>query len=82
MPFTRAGFNARHRRTGIVGWTAAVRGSRFEPAQLIRFQCGDFAWLGVAERFLAWGEQVRLRTHLAFNNLPFACLYGPQSRLP
>lgn len=82
MPFLRAGFNGRHRRLGIFGWTRAVTGKRFEPAQLIRFQAGDLAWLGIGERFLAWGEQVVLGTWNDFD-LPDEHQYGlPQSRLP
>jgi len=64
MPFLKAGFNARHRRTGIKGWTRHVDGKRFEPAELIVFECGDFAWLGIGERFLAWSEKVVLGTRL------------------
>lgn len=64
MPFLQAGFNYRHRSTGIVGWTRHVRDERrrFMPAELIRFVCGDFAWLHAAKRprFLAWGEVVVL----------------------
>ncbi|MDP2622090.1 MAG: hypothetical protein Q8P46_18260, partial [Hyphomicrobiales bacterium] len=36
---------------------------RFEPARLIVFEGGDFAWLGIGERFLAWGDQVVLGSY-------------------
>lgn len=67
MPFLRAGFNPRHRDTGIRAWTRPARGYRqHEPAELVVFTSkppfvhdGDFAWLHYAKRpkFLAWGEQ-------------------------
>lgn len=66
MPFLKAGFNPNHRRIGILAWTRAVTGKRFEPARLIQFQAGDFAWLSLAERFLAWGESVVLGSHWGF----------------
>lgn len=66
--FLRAGFNGRHRSTGIRGWTRHVEGKRFEPAELIQFlPGGDYAWHG--DRFLAWGEQVVLGTWRAFDLL-------------
>lgn len=67
MPFLKAGFNPNHRRIGVMGWTRAVTGKRFEPARLIQFQGGDFAWLGLEERFLAWGEGVVLGSHWGFD---------------
>lgn len=81
MPFLRAGFNARNRDTGIRGWTRPYGGrSRFAPAELRLFTCGDFFWYGA--RFLAWGEQCALGSHWAFD-LPSAWQYGlPKSRLP
>lgn len=63
MPFLRAGFNYRHRETGVRGWTRPLNGrSTFAPAELIRFKSGDLAWLHLAQkpRFLQWGEQVVL----------------------
>jgi hypothetical protein len=65
MPFLKAGFNWRHRSTGIRGWTRSLEGGRqFAPAELIRFapkgtHTGDYAWLHLAQRprFIAWGEQ-------------------------
>lgn len=60
MPFMKAGFNFRHKLTGIFGWTRNVDGGRFQPAELIRLMpSGDLAWLHASDRprFLAWGEQ-------------------------
>lgn len=54
MPFTRAGFNARHRETGIRAWTRPAGGGKYASAELLQFAAGDYAWYG--ERFLAWGE--------------------------
>jgi hypothetical protein len=59
MPFLQAGFNGRHFTTGIRGWTRHIDGkSKFAPAELIRFEAGDYAWHG--KRFLSWGECVVL----------------------
>ena len=81
MPFLKAGFNARHVRLGIFAWTRAVTGKRFEPAQLIRFEGGDLAWLGLEERFLAWGEQCVIGTRPEFD-LPDEWQFGlPQSQI-
>lgn len=70
MPFLRAGFNARNRDTGIRGWTRHVDGKQFAPAELRRFQCGDFFWLGERPKlgtFLVWGEQVVMGSHWHFD---------------
>lgn len=55
--FVQAGFNRRHRSTGIRGWTRNVNGNKsgFAPAELIRFlPSGELAWAG--KRFLVWGD--------------------------
>jgi hypothetical protein len=70
MPFLRAGFNYRHRSTGVYGWTRPAGGGKFAPAELIRFvPAQDYAWLHNADRprFLAWGEQVVLGSHWSFD---------------
>lgn len=71
--FLQAGFNARNRRTGIVGWTRHVRDPqrRFAAAQLRRFACGDYFWMGETPRgtFLAWGECVVLGSFYGFDLL-------------
>ena len=93
MPFLRAGFNAKHRRTGIFGWTRHVCGTKFEPAQLIQFTprpgavvTGDYAWHGKrvrsGEEFLAWGEQVVLGTWSTFKLAPEHQEGLPQSKIP
>ena len=64
MPFLKAGFNGRNTKTGIRGWTRHVAGKRFAPAELRRFDSGDYFWLG--EHFLAWGENIVLGTHWGF----------------
>lgn len=60
MPFLQAGFNYRHRETGIRAWTRPLKPSRpFAPAELIRFvPSGELGWLHLADRplFLAWGD--------------------------
>lgn len=58
--FLRAGFNFRHRRTGIVGWTRDVRHERqrFAVAELVHMRAGDLAWLGAGDKFLVWGDAV------------------------
>ena len=73
MPFLRAGFNAHNTKTGIRGWTCHVHGNRagFKPAELRRFDCGDYFWLGVLRpQFLVWGEQVVMGSHWGFD-LPY-----------
>lgn len=60
MPFLRAGFNAKHRRTGIFAWTRPASGGRFDCAELIEFTAGDLVWYVKRGRHgdvLAWGEQ-------------------------
>ncbi len=60
MPFLRAGFNARNVVLDIFGWTRphGTNRSHFAPAELRRFDCGDYFWLGLRKpQFLAWGEQ-------------------------
>jgi crossover junction endodeoxyribonuclease RusA len=74
MPFFRAGFNARHRRTGILACTRYITGKRFEPAELIVFtHGGDFAWYGKRRgggEFLVWGEQAVIGTWDEFDMEP------------
>lgn len=73
MPFLKAGFNARNRDTGVRGWTRHANGREFAPAELRRFQCGDFFWLGDRPKlgsFLVWGELVVMGTHYGFD-LPY-----------
>lgn len=62
MPFLRAGFNPGNWKTGIRGWTRPLQGRRsFAPAELRRFDCGDYFWLGIKKpAFLAWGDYVVL----------------------
>lgn len=71
MPFFRAGFNARHRRTGILACTRYIDGKRFEPAELIVFtNGGDYAWHGKRRsggEFLVWGEQAVVGTYDVFD---------------
>jgi len=70
MPFLRAGFNPRNTVTGIRGWTRPLnRRSAFAPAELRRFACGDYFWLGMgkAARFLVWGETVVLGSWWEFD---------------
>lgn len=66
MPFLRAGFNPRSRSTGILGWTRAVNGRRFWPADLRQHVNGDFFWMGFGPTFWAWGEQCVLGSHHGF----------------
>jgi hypothetical protein len=56
--FLRAGFNPRHRRTGIRAVTQSIHGGRAAPAELIVFlPSTDLCWYGTgAHGFLAWGE--------------------------
>lgn len=83
MPFLKAGFNWRHRSTGIRGWTRPLEGGRpFAPAELIRFppkgpHTGDYAWLHLAQRprFLAWGEQCTFGSWHGFD-LPWCWQHG------
>lgn len=67
MPFLQAGFNARHRDTGIRGWTRPLNGGRFDPAELIAFACGDYAWHvrrgNSGHGVIAWGEQAVLGSY-------------------
>lgn len=77
MPFLQAGFNARNSNTGIRGWTRHVRGSIFAAAELRRFACGDYFWLGERRgkgSFLVWGEYVVLGSHHSFD-LPHEFTY-------
>lgn len=78
MPFLKAGFNGRNTKTGIRGWTRHIAGKRFAPAELRRFDSGDYFWLG--EHFLAWGENVVLGTRPEFTQTWPDDL--PQSKLP
>lgn len=59
MPFMRAGFNARHRETGICAWTRPASGGKFDRAELLMLQAGDFVWhvKRKNDEVLAWGEQ-------------------------
>jgi hypothetical protein len=70
MPFLQAGFNAHNTKTGIRGWTRNAAGNRhgFAPAELRRFDCGDYFWLGDGPRgaFLRWGEQIVLGSWYEF----------------
>ena len=70
MPFFQAGFNARNRDTGIRGWTRHARGRQFARAELRRWQCGDFFWIGDRPgkgTFIVWGEFVVLGSHYDFD---------------
>ena len=61
MPFLRAGFNARNRKTRIRAITRPAEGlARQAPAELRQFECGDYFWFG--QKFLAWGESCRFMT--------------------
>lgn len=64
-PFLQAGFNGRHHALGIYAWTrsSTAERPRWAPAELIRFEAGDYAWHG--ERFLAWGETCAIGTAAA-----------------
>ena len=77
MPFLKAGFNARNTKTGIFGWTRHARGNRrgFAVAELRRFVCGDYFWLGIGQRFLTWGECVVIGSRPEFY-LPIRFQYG------
>lgn len=82
--FLRAGFNFRHRQTGIVGWTRHVRDERrrYAVAHLIVMRSGDMAWLGAGDSFLVWGDQVVFGTWPEFD-LPREWQDGlPQSPYP
>lgn len=90
MPFLKAGFNGRHRATGIYAWTRArtplghVERVRWGLAELIIFDGGDYAWHG--ERFLAWGEACVIGTASDLANALFAGGFNdfglPQSEVP
>lgn len=68
MPFLQAGFNAGNFKTGIRAWTRHVRGGTFAPAELRRFDCGDYFWLGLRRHaFLVWGEFVVIGTRREFD---------------
>lgn len=70
MPFLKAGFNARNTDTGIRGWTRHVRGKQFAPAELRRWQCGDYFWIGERHgkgTFIVWGEFVVGGSHYGFD---------------
>lgn len=57
MPFLKAGFNPRHRSTGIRALTRHLRSKRwFAPAELLVFGVDDYLWHG--RNFLSWGDFV------------------------
>ncbi len=84
MPFLKAGFNARHRETGIRAWTRPAAGGEYAAAELLLFAGGDYAWHG--ERFLAWGEACVIGTVVdlaeALYKTGFVDFGLPQSALP
>jgi len=88
--FLQAGFNYRHRDTGIRAFTAHVRARRgWAPARLIVFtpkahHPGDLAWVHNADkpRFLVWGEQCNFRTHAALRLHPLLEWQLESSDLP
>lgn len=85
--FLRAGFNARHRRTGIFGWTRPLEGGKFAAAELVQFTAGDYAWWSVANRFLTWGERCVFGTVGGFTqtwpeDLPQSLLNYPRLARP
>lgn len=63
--FLRAGFNPRHRRTGIRAFTARLGGvGAYAPAELIQFlPSREWAWYG-EDRFVAWPECCAFRNVL------------------
>lgn len=67
--FLQAGFNFRHRATGITAWTRHIRDERkrFAVAQLVVMRSGDLAWLGAGDKFLVWGDQVVIGTWPEFD---------------
>lgn len=85
MPFLQAGFNARHRRTGIFAFTMPADRARRRPAapaELIRFRpSGDFAWVGTRRRFVAWPECCLIVDQLPLP-IHVTCTDWPASELP
>jgi crossover junction endodeoxyribonuclease RusA len=86
--YSRAGFDRRHKETGLLGWVRPFDGGRFAPAALIRFVRengkGDFAWLHLSHdpKFIYFGEQIVAGTWPEFS-LPDEWQHGlPQSKLP
>jgi len=85
MPFLKAGFNARNFVTGIKGWTRPASGGRFQPAELRRFESGDYFWYGVRRGFLARGEACVLGTWPEFvqtwaDDLPMSPITRPERK--
>ena len=56
--FSRAGYNPRMQRTGIVAMARHKLYAGLYRVHLVRLACGDYAWWA-PRCWLAWGQQLR-----------------------